>query len=411
MKRQILSTLAAVALGAMAILLVPPVAADPFGTEHKSPLGANPNCWVRIGGLYPADLHFRYCGTEPDHGLSLLKTFLTLAEPYKTLFAQKEVTIYIYQNADEEAQATFSASEGITLTDWIKQNYEKRLKDQEIGEMLVGGRFLDTEIIVFSQRIPASSTPRFINVSPSEKDHVIRHEAGHVADYLLAAQFPGGVQYSDTGLFQGFALLDRTRFKQQDPTYPHDSAAFVYFLASGKEGELFAETFAMAWEHQTIPAYQYPPLDTPIIETYFRCTYRDVYSLYTTARVGLPPQEDVSCISVPPPHFSPFKWDANWTLEWLSILPLAQAAAAPILRGGAGDPAALMQLRQAAQALPASVPRPITCLAFMDDAVSKSNSTNATVRAQAPEAAKRSVECYEGMRVDGTCASGSCVPL
>jgi endonuclease G, mitochondrial len=102
----------------------------------------------------------------------------------------------------------------------------------------------------------------------------------------------------------------------------------------------------------------------------------------------------------------PYKWDANWTPQWLSILPIARAAAAPILHGGAGDPSYLMQLRKAHQALPVSVPRPITCLAFMDGAVSMSNSKNEAVRARARESAQRAVECYEGMRVDGSVSGG-----
>jgi hypothetical protein len=106
----------------------------------------------------------------------------------------------------------------------------------------------------------------------------------------------------------------------------------------------------------------------------------------------------------------PYKWDADWRPEWLIILPIAKEAAAPVLRGEAGDPSSLLRLRQAHQALPVSVPRPITCLAFMDDAVSKSRSIVAAVRTQARESAQRSLECYEGMRVDGTLPSGSQQP-
>ena len=104
---------------------------------------------------------------------------------------------------------------------------------------------------------------------------------------------------------------------------------------------------------------------------------------------------------------APYKWDANWQPEWLTILPIAKEAAAPILRGEAGNPSYLLQLRQAHQALPVSVPRPITCLAFMDAAVSKSRSTVPAVRTEARESAQRSIECYEGRRVDGTVATSN----
>src|SRR5689334_2080034 len=41
------------------------------------------------------------------------------------------------------------------------------------------------------------------------------------------------------------------------------------------------------------------------------------------------------------------RWDANWRPEWLSILPLAEAAMGPILRGGAGDRTYGLRIRQA----------------------------------------------------------------
>jgi hypothetical protein len=89
-----------------------------------------------------------------------------------------------------------------------------------------------------------------------------------------------------------------------------------------------------------------------------------------------------------------YKWDQGWHPAWTAVIPIAKTAANQIIAGTVG-PQVIAPLHVAHRNLPVGVPRPITCLDMMVNALAKRRGQPAYAIRRAREA----VECYEGATI------------